>query len=289
MKKYHTLGELLVDFRKNRNLTQIDFAAMLDVDVRTVIRWEKNESLIKTEKERILIENLGIPHQVIRNLNTDRPIAVYFDFKRWLYSLTLLSSMVKSSKEFKTEHELETSRIETLKNNRDFEFITYIQKNQKNCTPLRKEVIETAARILPEINLVIQDQSGYHGGHISILPLRYEVYEAIRDQKMKENELRVQHLSSYMDDDPKIFYFYSIYSNSLDNTYYLINKMLFYFKKLVEVNYIFAGVTFQELKVERFKEMGFQVLWQKVVENHPEWTANFLSGNFNKFLFDEKE
>lgn len=289
MKKYHTLGELLVDFRKNRNLTQIDFAAMLDVDVRTVIRWEKNESLIKTEKERILIENLGIPHQVIRNLNTDRPISVYFDFKRWLYSLTLLSGMVKSSKEFKTEHEFETSRIETLKDEKDFEFITYIQKNQKNCTPLRKEVIETAARILPEINLVIRDQSGYHGGHISILPLKYEVYEAIRDQKMKENELRVQHLSSYMDDDPKVFYFYSIYSNSLDNTYYLINKMLFYFKKLVEVNYIFAGVTFQELKVERFKEMGFQVLWQKEVENHPEWTASFLSGNFNKFLFDEKE
>lgn len=125
IKKYHTLGEFLVDYRKHRSLKQIDFAAMLDVDVRTVIRWEKNESLIKAEKEKILIVNMGIPHQVIRNLNTEQPIPVYFDFKRWLYSLTLLSSMVKSAKEFKTNEELHTSRIEPLANKEDFEFINY--------------------------------------------------------------------------------------------------------------------------------------------------------------------
>jgi transcriptional regulator with XRE-family HTH domain len=289
MKKYHNLGELLLDFRKHRGMTQLDLSAILEVDVRTVIRWEKNESLIKPEKEIILIENLGIPHQVIRNLNTDHPIPVYFDFKRWLYALSLLSSMVRSSKEFKTEYELHTSRIETLKDEKDIEFINYIQKNQKNCSPLRKEVVETAARILPEINLVIRDQSGFHGGHISILPIKYEAYEAIRDQKMKEQELKVQHLTSNMDDDPKVYYFYSIYSSSLENNFYLVNRLLFYFKKLYDTNYIFAGITFQELKIERFREMGFQVIWQKPVADHPEWTATFLTGNFDAFLFNEKE
>lgn len=290
MKKYYSLSELLVDYRKHRQLTQINFAAMLDVDVRTVIRWEKNESLIKADKERILIENMGIPHQVVRNLNTEQPIPVYFDFKRWLYSLTLLSSVVKSTKEFKTDEELHTSRIVSLADDKDFDFITYIQRNQKNSNPLSRDVIKTAARLLPDLNFVIRDQSGYHGGHVSILPLKYEVYVQIRDQKMPENQLTTNDLSRYNDEDTPVFYFYSIYSNSLDNTYYLINKMLFYFKKREELkNYIFAGVTFQNLKVGHFRQMGFQVIWEKNVDGYPDHQATFLSGNFNRFFSNETE
>ncbi|WP_319499387.1 helix-turn-helix transcriptional regulator [uncultured Draconibacterium sp.] len=290
MKKYYSLSELLVDYRKHRQLTQIDFAAMLDVDVRTVIRWEKNESLIKADKERILIENMGIPHQVVRNLNTEQPIPVYFDFKRWLYSLTLLSSVVKSAKEFKTDEELHTTRIVSLTDDKDFDFITYIQQNQKNCNPLSRDVIKTATRLLPGLNFVIRDQSGYHGGHVSILPLKYEVYEKIRDQKMLENQLTTNDLARHNDEDTPVFYFYSIYSNSLDNTYYLINKMLFYFKKREELkNYILAGVTFQNLKVDHFRQMGFQVIWEKNVDGHPDHHATFLSGNFNRFFSNEIE
>ena len=289
MKKYFALGELLVDYRKHRTLTQIDFAAILDVDVRTIIRWEKNESLIKAEKEKLIIENLGIPHQVIRNLNTEHPIAVYFDFDRWMYALTLLSSMVKSSNEFKTDTEYVTSRIETLADDKDYDFITYIQKNQKNCNPLRLDVVKTASRILPELNLVIRDQSGYHGGHISILPLKYEIYEKIRDRKMLENQLQVKDLTFSLNGDSPVFYFYSIYSNSLDNTYYLINKLLFYFKKRELKDYIFAGITFQKLKVERFREMGFEVIWEKEVEEYPDRKASFLNGNFDEFLYKEEK
>ncbi len=69
---------------------------------------------------------------------------------------------------------------------------------------------------------------------------------AIRDNKMREKGITIQHLLQYLDDDPKVFYFYPICSNSPDNTYCLINKFLFYFKKLKETNYIFAGITFQE-------------------------------------------
>ncbi|WP_167606313.1 helix-turn-helix domain-containing protein [Maribellus sediminis] len=284
MKKYHTLGEFLVDYRKHRGLTQIDFSAMIDVDVRTVIRWEKNESLIKAEKEKLLIENMGFPHQVIRNLNTEQPIPVYFDFKRWMYSLTLLSSMVRHSKDFIAEEEYHTTRIETIADDKDFEFISYIQKNQKNCSPIPLDVLKTAARLLPGLNLVIREQSGYHGGHVSIFPLKYEVYEKIRDQKMTENELTVSDLARFKDENPEVFYFYSIYSNSLDNSYYLINRMLSYFKKQAPEDYIFAGITFQKLKVQRFREMNMQIIWEKTLDAHPDLKATFISGNFNEFL-----
>jgi len=87
-----------------------------------------------------------------------------------------------------------------------------------------------------------------------------------------------------MDQETNVFYFYSIYSNSLDNAYYLVNKMLFFFRKPEIKNYIFAGITYQKLKVERFREMGIEVIWEQAHNDFPEHKATFVSGNFDKFL-----
>lgn len=171
MKRYNNLGELLIDYRKHRNLSQLDFAAMMDVDSRTVIRWEKNESLIKVEKEKILTEIFKIPHQVIRNLNTDKPISILFDFVRWTYASSSLLAYIKNSKDFEWNIQLETQNIHQLTKNEDFEFIDYIHNNQSNCRPLHLNVIKSAAKLLPELNLVYYGNSGFHAGHTSILPL----------------------------------------------------------------------------------------------------------------------
>jgi transcriptional regulator with XRE-family HTH domain len=81
MKIYSSLSELLLDYREFYGLQQLDIAAMVDVDVRTVIRWEKGESLIKSEKEKYFVEKLNIPHQVIRNLNAYKPLEIYYDIE----------------------------------------------------------------------------------------------------------------------------------------------------------------------------------------------------------------
>lgn len=285
MKKYNILGDLLIDFRRHRGMSQLDFAALLDVDVRTVIRWEKNESLIKVEKEKELIEYLGIPHQVIRNLNTDKPISVYFDFERWAYSLSFLSSMVRSSQEFKYNSVFDTERIHTISNDKDFEFITYIQKNQKNCNPLREEVLRQAAKILPELNLVLLGNSGFHSGHTSILPLKYDSYLKIRDRIKQENELNVNDLNWNFDDTTPVFYYYSLYTNSLDNTYYLMNRILSYFKKRKFKDYKLAGISYRKNKVERLQEMGLQIIWEQPMDEENNRVAIFVEGNLDEFLF----
>jgi transcriptional regulator with XRE-family HTH domain len=285
MKKYFTLGELLIDYRKYRNISQLDFAGLLDVDVRTIIRWEKNESLIKVEKEKLLIKNFGIPHQVIRNLNTDKPIAIYFDFQRWVYSLSFLSRMVTSSWEFNKETEFETDRIETLSNDEDIKFISFIQKNQKIGESINKEVVIRAAKILPELNLVLYGHSGYHAGHISILPLKYETFLQLRDKKKLENQISIQDLNSDFDAKPLVFYYYSLYANSLDNTYYLMNKLLCYFKKQKYEDYILAGISYRQAKIDRLKEMGLQVVWEENIKENVERKATFVAGNIDEFLY----
>ena len=287
MKKYNSLGELLIDFRIHRNMSQLDFAALLDVDARTVIRWEKNESLIKVEKEKILIENLGIPHQVIRNLNTDKPIAIYFDFNRWAYSLTALSKMVANSSEFISDYEFDTDRIQTISKDEDIEFIASIQKNQKNCEPLRTEVIKMAAKLLPELNLVLYGQSGFHEGHISILPLKYDSFIKLRDKTMRENELKLNDLNINNSDNPLVFFYYSMYANSVDNIHYIMNRLLSHFRNKKYKDYIFAGISYRQQKIDRAQELGLKVIWEELPDEGCESTAIFVAGNFDEFLFGE--
>ena len=69
MKKYYNLGELLIDYRHFNGVSQSEVASQLDVDIRTVIRWEKGESLLNPEKEKALADITFIPYQVIRNSN----------------------------------------------------------------------------------------------------------------------------------------------------------------------------------------------------------------------------
>ena len=56
MKKYCSFGELLVDYRIYSGLSQAEFASKIDVDIRTVQRWESDQTLIKPEKEEAIID-----------------------------------------------------------------------------------------------------------------------------------------------------------------------------------------------------------------------------------------
>ncbi len=61
MKKYSSLGQLLLDYRKVYAVSQIDLAAQFGVDIRTIIRWEKNETLLKPDKEEEMVDITFIP------------------------------------------------------------------------------------------------------------------------------------------------------------------------------------------------------------------------------------
>lgn len=288
MKKYSSLAELLVDYRDYHKISQLDLAAKLDVDVRTVIRWEKNESLVKQEKEKDFVENLGIPHQVIRNLNTEKPIPVYFDFFRRVYSFSLISQKALSTSEFIKELEINTDRIHLISSEKDIEFVTYIQKLNKNNRPLKAELILKAAKILPELNLVIYSYSGFCAGHTTVLPLKYSSYQKLRNHEIQEGDLDISDLTFDLNNSPQVFYYYSLYADSIDNSYYLLNRIMFYFKKKKLKDYIFAGISYRKPKIELFKEFGLHVIWEKPINENGEVMATLMEGNLDEYLFKKQ-
>ena len=201
MKKYNSLGDLLIDYRALNIMSQLDLASLLDVDTRTIIRWEKNETLVKPEKERDLVEKLFIPYQVIRNLNTVNPLSIFYNPELRTYSLSAL--MLKSSASwYKEDLPVESDRIHFLSKDTDIVFVEDIQEVNKNPKPIKPELIKEAAKILPELNLVLHDQSKFYAGHITVLPLKYEAYIKIRGQEMKEDSLSLTDLTSNFSHKP---------------------------------------------------------------------------------------
>ena len=82
MKKYSSIGELLIDYRTLNNISQIELASKFDLDVRTIQRWEKNITLLKADKEEEMVDVTFIPYQVIRNLNAPVSIPTFYDFNK---------------------------------------------------------------------------------------------------------------------------------------------------------------------------------------------------------------
>ena len=285
MKKYNTLGELLSDYRVYNNLSQADLGELLDVDTRTISRWEKGDTLIKPEKEKEFVEKLLIPYQVIRNLNSDNPIAIYYDLKSRTYSFTAITKQPLSASWYKTDIPFETDRITLISNESDIQFVEDIQEMNKNPKPVNPALIKEAAKILPELNLILRDQSGFYAGHMTILPLKYDSFLRIRNREMEEGSLGINDLSISLHQTPLVFHYYSIYADSLDNTYYLVNRLLSYFKEKQFKDYIFSGISYRQKKVEILKEMGLKVVWEHPVKEGSETKATFLEGNLDMFLF----
>jgi len=285
MKKYTSLAELLVDYRAYHQLSQIDFAALLDIDARTVLRWEKNESLINQEKEKSIVEILGIPHQVIRNLNTENPIPIYFDLFRRIYSHTRLSQKVLISCELLLDSTIDTDRFHLISKQSDIEFVTYIQKLNKNIRPLKAELIRKAAKILPELNVVLLGQSGFYSGHITVIPLKYDTYLKIRNREIKESDLKTTDLDIDLSENPLVFYYYSVYADSAENYYYILNRLLTYFQRNKFENYIFAGISYRKPKIEFLLEIGLDNIWEEPIEEDGKDMASLMEGNYDEYLF----
>ena len=132
MKKYKTLGDLVIDFREQQGISQTELASQFDVDIRSVIRWEKNESLLSSDKEKAMAEITFIPYQVIRNLNTVNQIPTFYDFDLRKYSLSTISTNLPDADWIKSRIDYQTDRIKPIVAKENLKQIIRFTELQKN-------------------------------------------------------------------------------------------------------------------------------------------------------------
>lgn len=281
MKKYSNLGSLLLDYRNFHNLTQLDLAEILEVDARTIARWEKNVTLVHPEKEKFFVENLSLPHQVVHNLNSELPLAIFYDIERRMYSHSALGSLITNMQWFKEDYPVEVDRFRKLMGKDDAEFISLIKNSTTDHrSRLDKYLMEMAQERLPELNFMVNDQSGFYAAYSCVLPLKMATYMMIRSQEMTEEEIRMDDLAPSGDTE-KVFYLYSLYADSVPNAYYVLNPLFGFFKKNKFKNYTVAGMVYRDFGVNLFGETGLRALWH----TEEPYTHTLLQGDFDMFLF----
>ena len=287
MKKYTSLGELLLDYRKLNHISQADFAQQLDVDVRTVLRWEKNETLLKSDKEEELVDITFIPYQVIRNLNAPVSIPTYYDLELRRYSLSLISNDLPEADWVKDKRTIKSDRLHTIEYDSDIDNIIRCSLFQKEIfKPIHKDIIKRAIQLLPDINLVIHDSSGYYSGHSIFFPLTMNLYQKIRNRTLKEEDITVNDLVDYKNVENPVFYAYDIQTDCNENLFFIGGKIMSFFEKL-DFPYTYASYTSRKDTYRINEQIGVNIVWedkdlQQVINSSA--PPRLYEGSFKRFF-----
>ncbi|MCF6308366.1 MAG: helix-turn-helix domain-containing protein [Flavobacteriaceae bacterium] len=289
MKKYTSIGELLLDYRELSDVSQTDLASKFDVDVRTILRWEKNQTLLKPDKEEEMVDITFIPYQVIRNLNAPVAIPTYYDFDIRKYALSSLTKELPDINSVKTRmNSVKTERMRTIKHESDLNEIIRCCLVQKHISKsINKELILKAVEFLPELNFILFDTSGFYSGHSVFLPISQDCYQKIKNKSITEDEISLDQIIDYKMEEKPVFYAYDINADCNENIIFIISAVLKFFKDFPNKNYTYASYASRHDTFELNELIGINLIWEdKILQNDLESKAapRLYEGNFTEFL-----
>lgn len=288
MKKYNSIGELLIDYRNFYNQSQADLAALLNVDLRTIQRWEKDITLIKSEKEEDIVLATLMPYQLIHNLNATVPIPTYYNFKTRKYSLSQQSNDLPKVNWFLDQINISSENLRTIDLELDFKHVEqFIDTQKRDNNYVNEGLIQEAVRLLPELNFVFIGKSGYYAGHCIVLPISYDTYIKLKNKELSNKDLRAQHLVNNKTLEQPIFYRFDITGDCNDTIFYIISEFFRFFKELENKQYLMCGYTERDDNYDINLQIGLKVIWEdKVLQEQLglDYPPRFFEGDFVKFL-----
>lgn len=288
MKSYNSIGDLFIDYRSFNKLSQSDFAHTINVDLRTVQRWEKNLTLIKSEKEEDIVLKTLMPYQLIHNLNAAVPIPTFYNFKTRKYSLSEQTNDLPKLSWFKDQIEITSANLRTIDFDFDIKHIEqFIDSQKRDKYYVNAGLIKEAIRLLPELNFVHTGKSGYYTGHCIVLPIREHIYQKLKNKEITNKDLRATDLIDYTLLEQPIFYRYDITGDCNDTIFYVMAHYFRFFRNLKNKNYIMCGYTERDDNYQINLDIGLKFVWEdKALQKELNLDAppRFFEGNFNTFL-----
>lgn len=287
MKKYAYFGELLSDYRTFMQISQADFATQLQVDPRTIQRWERNETLIKPDKEPEIAEVTLFPYQVIRNLNSPDPIPTYYDLHLRKYALTEIGVEMPDASWFRDQLDKKTDRLKKIDFEKDFDYLIKYMGMHRNLNKSVKNVIREGIKLAPEMNHILLDDSGYYAAHSIILPITKEAYLKLRSNKLKDVDLKLSDITNYKLHKTPIFFAFDVTADCNENFYHIINPTIHFLQSLPKQDYIYCSVPYRHDNYELTEKAGLKIIWEdkiKNIERKGHFSRRFIEGNFTEFL-----
>ena len=290
MKRYYLFSELLIDYRKYYKLSQLDFANKLQVDLRTIQRWEKDLTLISADKEEDFVLETLIPYQLVRNLNAKVPIPTFYDFKHRKYSLDELTNSLPKAKWFKEHINLKSKQLRPIDFDYDIKYLRkFIKKAKKDSHILNEGLLKRATVLLPELNNILTSESGFYNGHSIILPLKESTYQKLKNRTLNNKDLNESDLVDFRNLDKPIFYSYDVSADCNFTYYYLVTAFLRFFREHDKTDYLFCTCSDRDDGYELNLQAGVNVVWEdKELQKElgSKYPPRFMEGNYRQFLAD---
>ncbi len=290
MKQYKSLGHIIKDFRRFEGVSQSDLASQLDIDIRSIIRWEKNETLVKPEKEKLLVKITFIPYQVIRNLNTIRPIATFYDFTLRKYSLTTISNELPEAEWIGSKIDVPTDRLKPINSQEDIDnIIRYVELQHYPDKTTNRNLLKSAAELLPELNVIIFDEDGNYSGHCACLPISKRSYEKLRNKTIKENNLLTSDLVNYQTQQEPIFFCHSITADCNENFFFILGALLKFHRDKAPLNSLYAVISSRYDSHEIIDQLHIHQVWEdKAAKERYNMldVPRLVEGNLDEFFED---
>jgi len=290
MKRYYAFSDLLIDYRKFYKLSQLDFANNIKVDLRTVQRWEKDLTLISSDKEEDFVLETLIPYQLVRNLNAKVPIPTFYDFNIRKYSLDEFTNNLPKAEWFKEHINLKSKQLRPIDFDYDKKYLRkFIKKANKDSHILNEDLLKRATVLLPELNNILTSESGFYSGHSIILPLKESAYQKLKNKTLQNKDLNESDLVNFRNLDKPIFYNYDISADCNYTYYYLATAFLRFFKEHDNTDYLFCTYSDRDDGYVLNKQAGLNIIWedkalQKVLGTT--YPPRFMEGTYRQFLAD---
>ncbi|MFH2047356.1 MAG: helix-turn-helix domain-containing protein [Pseudomonadota bacterium] len=221
-KLYKSLGSLLKDYRKWRGVSQEFISDLIRVSVRQLRNWESNRRRVRFENLHDLSEVTGIPMQVCVALNADQPMW-YTLQKRWFASSPVLADSLPNTL-FKYSGKLDdafTLSKEKIRTDKQYNMVLSCHNDiYRALKPLRRDVVEKASSIIPDLNFIVLDSWGHYVGHSIWLPLKKDAFDQLKKQKSFEGWLTPEIISDVVALKEGALLLFSIYISSINVAYY---------------------------------------------------------------------
>jgi hypothetical protein len=152
---------------------------------------------------------------------------------------------------------------------------------------IKKELILKAVALLPELNFILFDTSGFYSGHCVFLPINQECYQKIKSKSITEDEISVDQIIDYKTEENPVFYAYDINADCNENIIFIISAVLMFFKDLSNKNYTYASYTSRHDTFELNELLGIKLIWEdKILQDNLQSKAppRLYEGNFTAFL-----
>lgn len=262
-KLFKSIGPLIKDYRRLHTLSQETLAAGIHISVRQLQRWERDQRPILIENLHDLSEATGIPMHVCVALNADQPIWYSLEQRRFAYSAIeaqfLFHELFRHRQQANAGDVLKIDRITTDKH------ISLILACHRDIygteESLRRDVIKTACRILPDLNRIAFDSWGHYVGHNICLPIKLDVYRELTQQKVLEDYLTADKISDIVSLHEGCFFYYSSFAPSLDVVHQIFVDLTGCLNKIEDKeNYLVAVHTALVEAKKFFNHLGMRIV-----------------------------